>query len=339
MKAVGILLVLLLPFTANAELNWDMVPAKKVQLFYPGMASWEYLVGKDHPTGSDAVARGEKGCQGCHLNDGLVNILADDIVKGKLRIKSKNIALEPVQPVGLSGFKDIELQAAYDSTNFYLRLRWPSPEGTGFKDPSLEAKGLTDRVAIQLNGNLKSFAKAGCFISCHNDMSNMADSPTEIEVAAVPFYAKQKRRDVRHYAYFTRSRGWSGLKLEQDMERYLKSGGFMDLWVAGFRGQEVVVSDESVLSDRTRDLSQDIFAEGTWADGFYTVIITRKLATKDQTDIQLQEGKGFNMGLAVYDNKNGNRKHYVSLPLSVFMGGRQADLTAVKITEGAAPVN
>lgn len=338
-SSVLVLFLFAFPIAVYAEVNWDTVPAKKVQLFYPGMASWEYLVGKDHPTGADAVARGEKGCQDCHLKDGVVNILADDIIKGKLRMKGRGIALEPVPPMGLAGFNEMEIQAAYDSTNFYLRLKWQSPEGAGFKDPSLDSKGLSDRVAIQVNGNLKSFNKAGCFITCHNDMSHMIDSPTDSEVTAFPFYSRQKRRDVRHYAYFTRSRGWSGLKPEQDMERYLKSGGFMDLWVAGFKGQEIVVSDESVLSDRTRDLSQDIFAEGTWADGFYTTVITRKLATKDQSDIQLQEGKGFSMGLAVYDNKNGNRKHYVSFPLSVFLGGKTADLTAVKITEGAAPVN
>lgn len=334
-KIVCIILVLLLfPFAVHAEVNWDTVPAKKVTLFYPGMASWEYLVSKDHPTGADPVARGEKGCQDCHLKEGIVNIPADEIVKGKLRIKSKGIALEPVPPMGLSGFKELEIQAAYDTANIYLRLKWPSPEGAGFRDPSLEAKGLSDRVAIQLNGNLKSFGKAGCFISCHNDMAYMPDSPTDSEIAAAPFYAKQKRKDVRHYAYFTRSKGWSGLKREQDMERYLKSGGFMDLWVAGFKGEEVVVSDESVFSDRSKDSSQDISAQGAWQDGFYTVIITRELAPKDQMDIQLKEGKGFYAGLAVYDNKNGNRKHYVSFPFNIMLGGRQADVTAVKIPEG-----
>ncbi len=335
MKRVTIFLwmLILLPATSYAEVDWNAVPVKKVAMFYPGMTSWEYLVGSDHATGGNAVSRGEKACQDCHVKEGRFDIFAEDILKGKIRIKSKGISLEPEPPKGITGFKDVDVQAAYDSANLYFRLKWPSPEGASFKDPSLDAKGLSDRVAIQLNGNLRSFSKAGCFMSCHNDSAYMPDSPTEDEVSANPFYAGQKRKDVRLYAYFTRSRGWSSLKPEQDMEKYLKAGGFMDLWVAGFKGKDVVVSDESIFYDRVRDSSQDLSAQGAWQDGFYTLVIQRKLTTQDKMDIQLQEGKSFTVGLALYDNKNGHRKHYVSFPVSVTLGGGQAEITAVKTVE------
>ena len=322
--------VLLFPYSVHAEANWDAVPVKRVQLFYPGTASWEYLVGKEHAVGAGAVIRGEKKCQDCHENEGIVNIRADEIVKGKLYTKNSTVALEPLPPVGIPGLLELEIQAAYDAENFYLKLKWPSPEGASSKDLSLNDKGLADIVSIQLNGNIKSFSKAGCFITCHDDMANMPVSPTEADVMAAPFYAKQKRRDVRHYTYYTRNKGWAGLKPDHELERYLKAEGFIDLWVAGFKGQEVVFSDESVLSDRIKDLSQDISAQGFWQGGFYTVVIERKLTTIDKMDIRLREGKGFYMGLAVYDNKNGNRRHYVSFPLSVELGGKKADVIAVK---------
>lgn len=326
-------MLILIPAASHAEVDWNAVPVKKVALFYPGMTSWEYLVSQDHATGGNAVARGEKACQECHVKEGRFDIFADDILKGKLKIKSRGISLEPEPPKGITGFKDADVQAAYDSTNLYLRLKWPSPEGASFKDPSLEAKGLSDRIAIQLNGNLKSFSKAGCFMACHNDNAYMPDSPSEDEVAAHPFYSKQKRKDVRLYAYFTRARGWSNLKPEQEMEKYLKAGGFMDLWVAGFKGHDVVTSDESIFYDRTTDSSQDLSAQGGWENGFYTLTIQRKLTTQDQMDIQLKEGKAFTVGLALYDNKNGHRKHYVSFPVSVSLGGVQAEVTAMKMTE------
>lgn len=325
--------LILIPAASGAEVDWNTVPGKSVSLFYPGVASWEYLVGSDHSIGANAVIRGERACQDCHITDGMLNIRADDIIKGKLRIKSRKIPFEPEPPKGLSGLKDIEVQAAYDAANFYLRLKWPSLEGAGFKDPSLYDKGDYDRVSVQLNGNIRSFGKAGCFISCHNDTAHMPDSPAESAVYANPFYYKQKRRDVRSYAYFTRTRGWSSLKPEQEMERYLKSGGFMDLWVVGFKGQEVVTSDESIFYDRVKDTSQDIEAQGSWQDGFYTVVITRKLTTKDRMDIQFQEGKAFTVGFAVHDDNSGHRKHFVSFPVSVILGKGQADLTAAKITE------
>ena len=330
---------ILLPLTSHAEVDWHTVSIKNIPLFYPGMTSWEYLVEQDHATGANAVARGEKACQDCHVKDGGFDIFADDILKGKIRIKSRNVALEPEPPKGITGFKDIELQAAYDSKNLYLRLKWPSPEGASFKDPSLDAKGLSDRVAIQLNGNLRSFSKAGCFVSCHSDLANMPDSPSEDEVSANPFYAKQKRKDVRLYAYFTRGRGWASLKPEQEMEKYLKAGGFIDLWVAGFKGKDVVTSDESIFYDRVKDSSQDLSAQGAWQDGFYTLVIQRKLTTLDRMDIQLREGKTFTIGLALYDNRNGHRNHFVSFPMSVTLGRGQAEITAVKTGEEASPLN
>lgn len=335
MKRITVIMffLILLPIVVCAEVDWGIVAANKVPMFYPGMTSWEFLVGPDHSTGANAVAKGEKSCQDCHVKEGRFDIFADDIIKGKLRIKGSNTPFEPEPLKGLPGFKDLEVQAAYDATDFYLRLKWPSLEGASFKDPSLDAKGLSDRIAIQFNGNLKAFNKNGCFMTCHNDAAHMQDSPSEDEVSANPFYEKQKRKDVRLYAYFTRTKGWAGLRPEQDMEKYLKAGGFMDLWVAGFKGQDVVISDESVFYDRIKDSSQDITAQGGWQDGFYTLVISRKLKTQDQMDIQLLDGKTFTIGLAVYDNKNGNRKHYVTFPVSVSLGTGQADITAVKIAE------
>lgn len=330
-----VFLLLLFAYPVSAEVNWELLPAKKVQLFYPGTASWEYLVGKEHASAADAVVRGLKRCQDCHENEGVVNIRADEIVNGTLHMKNGSVPLEPVPPGRTPGLLEVEIQTAYDAGNLYLRFRWPSPEGASFKDPSLDDKGLADRVAIQLNGNIRAFAKAGCFITCHDDMANMPGSPADSELLAVPYYSKLNRKDVRHYAYYTRSNGWSGLKSNEDVERYLKAGGFVDLWTAGFKGQELVVSDESVLSDRIKDASRDISAQGIWQDGYYAVVITRKLMTADRMDIQLKEGKRFYIGLAIYDKRTGNRKHYVSFPLSVSIGGKNADLAAVKIAEDA----
>ncbi|MDO8445165.1 MAG: ethylbenzene dehydrogenase-related protein [Deltaproteobacteria bacterium] len=339
---MGILLaliaVLLFPLTSPAEVNWDTVSAKKVPLFYPGMTSWEFLTGSEHASGANAVSGLEKSCQDCHVKGDRVDIFADDIMKGKLRRKSREIPFEPEPPQGITPFITLELQAAYDATDFYLRLKWPSPKGVSFKNPADVSRGFYDRVAVQLNGNLRSFSRAGCFMSCHDDVSYMPDAPSEEEVMANPFYAKQRRKDVRLYAYVTRNRGWSDLKSEKEMDKYLKAGAIIDLWIAGFRGPEVISSDESIFYDRIRDSTKDIKVEGTWQEGFYTVTIKRKLTTLDPMDIQMQEGKTFTAGIAVYDQKNGYRKHHVSFPLSIAIGGGKADLTALKIIEGKQQV-
>lgn len=340
---MAIIVAFLLPLTSHAEVNWDAASVKKVPLFYPGMASWEFLTGPDHSTGANAVTRLEKPCQECHVKEDRVDLFADDIMKGKLRRKSREVPFEPDPPQGISAFISLELQAAYDDTNFYMRLKWPSPEGASFKNPSDVSRGFYDRVAVQLNGSLRSFSKAGCFMSCHDDVSYMLDAPTEEEVMANPFYAKQRRKDVRLYAYVTRAKGWSNLRSEQEMEKLLKAdpikaGAIIDLWIAGFRGAEPVTSDESIFYDRIKDSTKDIKVEGTWQNGFYTVTIKRALTNEDPMDIQFQEGKTFTVGIAVYDQKNGYRKHHVSFPLSITLGGGKADVAAMKIVEGKQQV-
>lgn len=334
---MGILLALitflLFPISAAAEVNWGTVAIKRVSLFYPGMTSWEFLTGTDHSTGANAVARLEKRCQDCHVKEDRIDIFADDIMKGKLIRKSRESPFEPEPPKGITPFITLELQAAYDATDFYLHLKWPSPEGVSFKNPADVSRGFYDRVAIQLNGNLRSFSKAGCFMSCHDDVSYMLDAPSEEEVMAHPFYAKQKRKDVRLYAYATRNKDWSDFKPEGEMEKYLKAGAIIDLWIVGFRGEEPITSDESIFYDRIKDSTKNIKVEGTWENGFYTITIKRPLATQDPMDIQMQEGKTFTIGIAVYDQKNGYRKHHVSFPISITIGGGEADVSAVKLTE------
>lgn len=335
---LALIVALLLPVASHAEVNWDAVSVKKVPLFYPGMTSWDFLTGPDHASGANAVTRLEKPCQDCHVKEDRVDLFADDILKGKLRRKSREVPFEPEPPQGITAFISLGLQTAYDSANFYLRLKWPSPEGVSFKNPSDVSRGFYDRVAVQLNGNLRSFSKAGCFMSCHDDVSHMLDAPSAEEVMSSPFYAKQKRKDVRLYAYATRNRGWSDLKPEEEMEKYLKAGAIIDLWIAGFRGPEVITSDESIFYDRVKDSTKNIKVEGTWEDGFYTVTIKRPLTTQDPMDIQFQEGKTFTVGIAIYDQKNGYRKHHVSFPLSITLGGGKADVAAMKIVEGKQQV-
>lgn len=326
-----IVILFLSPIPVQAEVDWSTVAVKKVHLFYPGMMSWEFLTGPDHSTGANAVARLEKSCKDCHITGDRIDIFADDIMKGKLRRKSREIPFEPEPPKGVPGFIDLEMQAAYDAANFYLRLRWPSPEGASFKRPADVSRGFFDRIAIQMNGNLKSFSVAGCFMSCHDDVSYMPDAPSEEEVMAHPFYGKQKRTDVRLYAYVTRTMGWSSLRPEAGMEKYLKGGAVIDLWIAGFMGRDMFTSDESIFYDRVGDSHKDIKADGTWQDGFYTVTIKRRLTNGDPMDIQFQEGKRFTAGIAVYDQKNGYRKHHVSFPVTVSLGGGDADVIAVKV--------
>ena len=39
------------------EPDWGQVPAKTVKSFYPGVASWDFMTGKDHGTGGNVIKK------------------------------------------------------------------------------------------------------------------------------------------------------------------------------------------------------------------------------------------------------------------------------------------
>jgi len=70
---------------------------------------------------------------------------------------------------------------------------------------------------------------------------------------------------------------------------------------------------------------------GTFANGGWTLLWTRKLDTGNKDDIVLRDGETYPIGLAVHDDNVTARFHHVSFPLSISLGGKQADLRAVKV--------
>lgn len=65
----------------------------------------------------------------------------------------------------------------------------------------------------------------------------------------------------------------------------------------------------------------DIRAQGVWQDGYWTVVLHRKLNTGSPNDAVLQPGQSLVMGVAVYDNAGGADK-YASLGLLSLVFGR-----------------
>lgn len=70
-------------------------------------------------------------------------------------------------------------------------------------------------------------------------------------------------------------------------------------------------------------------ADGKWENGYYTVVLKRKLQTGDQRDIQVKDGDNIAIGIAVHDQAS-HRKHFVSFPMSIGLG-TDGDIKAEKI--------
>jgi len=314
-KLSGLLPLLALSFygvgVSAGEIDWSAVEPTTVKVFYPGVSSWDFMKSKDHGSGANPVKTGKKSCAVCHVNKrGEYDIAADDIISGELTKVASAKPLEPTPVAGLPGFKDVSMQAAFDSENLYLRFQWES-EGASFKDAALAKDDLTDRISIQFADKIKTFNKYGCYITCHDDQEGMP---------------KSRGSDTKLYTYYARKNGT--MVPAEKLDKYLSKGQFVDLWIASFEGSQVVSSDQYVLADRIDD-KNDLEASGGFENGKYTVVIKRKLATGDSGDLVFKEGSAFSLDIAIHDLRNTGRKHYTSFPVSIGLA-TEADVSASK---------
>ena len=295
-----------------ADVDWSKVPVKQVKAFYPGQSSWDFLKGQDHGTGAAPVKTMKKGCGDCHVGENdAYDIKADEIIAGAHQMTKSKTPLEPEPIQGAKGFLEVKTQVAYDAEQVHMRFQWAG-SGASVADPALAADNKIDRISIQFANKIQSFNNYGCYITCHNDQDGMPDD---------------RGGKTKLYSYY--SRGKDGLPAKDKLDGYKANGQFIDLWEAGFVGNEVKAEDMYILEDRIED-NNDLTATGSYENGVYTVVISRKLVTGDAGDVALAEGGAFTIGIAIHDNKNSGRKHFTSFPHAVGLA-TAAEITAKKL--------
>jgi ethylbenzene dehydrogenase len=262
-----------------ATIDWSAVPARTLTLFYPGQSSHEWLQ-SDHKGAKNAAAvkRGES-CAKCH--DGDQKKMGDAIVKGG--------ALEPAAVKGKNGWVDLEVRAAFDARNAYVRLKWntlnPFPgtehqylryDGTEWKVygyPKLDKvvregaqPGIyEDRATMMIDdGKVAGFGKQGCWLTCHNGQRDMPNEFTKDEVAANALLTAIKKTDVRKYLPDTRVNpaDWKSGKPVDEIAKLRAAGGYVDLvqWRAHRSNGVGMADDGYVLEFRLADEGKDMFA-------------------------------------------------------------------------------
>ena len=264
-------------FAANpATIDWAKVPVATVPLFYPGQSSYEWLRSTKHD-GAKRTAAGA-ACFTCHEGD--ERTIGEGIVKGG--------ALEPTPVEGKNGFIALKVQAAYDTTNAYLRFQWKTRNPYGGTEhqylrydgkewkvwgyPKLDKvvregkePGIyEDRVTVMIDdGKVPGFAKQGCWLTCHNGQRDMPNQFTADEVAANPLLSAIKKNDVRKYLPDTRTdpSDWKSGKSVAEIATLKSAGEFVDLiqWRA-HRSHPVSMADDGyVLEFRLGDAGKDMF--------------------------------------------------------------------------------
>jgi hypothetical protein len=257
-----------------ATIDWTKVPASAVTLFYPGQSSYEWLR-NDHKKGkgAKAVADGQ-ACVRCH--EGGEQAMGAAIVKGG--------ALEPAPVRGKQGHIDLNVQAAYDDKNAYLRFQWrtgaerpgsayPSyrfdgKEWKSYGGPKLDQdvrEGKTpavyeDRLSFMLDdGKVPGFARQGCWLTCHDGSRDMPRTASTAEAQAAI-----NKNDVRKYLPASRSQpaDWRTQKPAAELAAIKAAGGFADLvqWRAHRSNPVGAADDGYVLEFRNFDSGKNHFA-------------------------------------------------------------------------------
>jgi cytochrome c-type protein NapC len=324
------------PATADAAasgIDWSGVPETEVVLFYPGQSSMEWVLnGRDHG-GARPLKAGDR-CYDCH--EGEEADIGELVVSGE--------KLEPNPIPGKRGSIAVNIQAAHDSDNLYMRFQWedgehaPVPFADGGKmDPDNQVKLA---VMLTTDDEKVEFAeRAGCWQTCHHDVRTMPDTPDEAAMSGSPVaqtlnladgvtkYLKESRTELEIKGKEGKPRGgWDKLKDTSDIEAALADGQFMDLLRFNSGGES---EDGYILAERVMTGGQGVSFSGGLQDGVWTVEMKRKLTSDQPGDISLSVGEWYNIGFAIHDDYSDARYHHVSLGFKLGFDDEDAEINAV----------
>jgi Ethylbenzene dehydrogenase len=306
--------------SAFASPDWNKVPAKTINVFYPGVASLEWMLSTSDHSGARGMRKGES-CTSCHETE--TADLGKKIVQGQKAEPAPDMAKGRVASI------PVAVQAAIDDGKVYLRFQWkPGASGTKKIDEKSAAK-----ISVMLDaGKVEYGALGGCWAACHDDLRSMPDVSAD-----APSHARAKELDIRANGptkYLGESRtaisttkprgGWDKLKPAADYEAMVKDGKFLEMWQwrSGDSTRAGTVADARRLK-ATKDL-----AEGKLENGVYTVVFARKLEGGPGMHALLP-GKTYNIGFAIHDDHADLRFHQVSLGYTLGIATK-ADITAAK---------
>lgn len=262
--------------------DWGKVTGRTVTVFYPGVSPLEWVTKGTEHGGARAMRKGET-CASCHD--------AEAADMGKKMASGQKLEPKPIK--GKAGSIPVNVQAAHDGANLYLRFSWKQPVGGAEKMD----KDNAVKLAFMLEDNKVPGANlSGCWEACHGDARTMPEAKDD-----------KKTKYVK--------------------EGSLASGKFYDLmqWTSKGAKFDGYVADKRVM-EGGKGLVE---AKGEKKGDEWVVVFTRKLAGGGEGDIALASGKAYNFGFAIHDDYTIGRFHHVSLGYTLGIDTK-ADISAAK---------
>jgi cytochrome c-type protein NapC len=327
------------PSTPTGDVDWSTIEAREVTLFFPGQASMEWVLkGSDHG-GKRAFVKGDR-CFECHEDEEMD--IGDLIVVGD--------KVEEMVIPDKRGSILVNIQAAHDADNLYMRFQWedgehapvPFVEG-GKMDPENPIK-----LAVMLSTDSEDDPKveyaerAGCWQSCHHDANYMPHQPDKAILASSPLaarldlsqgftkYLKESRTEIEIDGKGGKKRGgWDKLKDEAEIQAALENGSFMDL--LRYKSGSGESEDGYILEQRVMSGGQGVNFTGSLTDGVWTVVMVRKLTSDNPGDISMSLDQWYNIGFAIHDDYSSSRFHHVSLGFKLGFDDEEAEINAIEL--------
>ena len=160
--------------------DWGKVTGRTVTVFYPGVSPQEWVTKGGEHGGARALRKGET-CASCHDSE------AADM--GKKMASGQKLEPKPIK--GKAGSIPVNVQAANDGSNLYLRFSWKQPAGGAEKMD----KDNAVKLAFMLEDNKVPGANlSGCWEACHGDARTMPDAAAIHPADARP--RRRSRRDI-----------------------------------------------------------------------------------------------------------------------------------------------
>lgn len=321
--------------TSAMNVDWKKANSRDINIFYPGTASLEWILGRNHG-GKRAFTKGDR-CIECHEKE--IADIGQNIVTGE-----SDKELEPNITPNKRGSIPVTIDATHDDTDLYLKFSWPNSEHTpspfvegGKMDPANSMK-----IALMLSTDDVEYAdRAGCWATCHADANSMPFAP-EQETLLGSDLAKRLNFNTGVTKYLAESRtelelkgrggkalgGWDKLKYEADITDQQKANKYMD--IIRYKAGEKITEDGQILAERTMHGGQGIEVEATLNNDTWSVVVKRKLNSDKAGDVSIEAGKVYNFGFAIHDDYTSARYHHVSFGYKLALDNDKAEINAKK---------
>lgn len=304
MKKLYFALMISLLSSPAYAIDWSKVDGKELTLFYPGQASWEWLLTKHK--GSKSLRKGAP-CMECHETE--EKQMGNTLASGK--------KLEPTPVAGKPGSVKMTVKAAVDAQFLYIQAQWQDP---GFNSGQKQDSKHESKLALMFDtGKVKAASVAGCWGVCHTDASNMPAA----DGAKRELYVSKSRQKL------TRNGGGDNIVSKGVLSDLLDDEGFMEYWQARFTqdGNATAVSGY-ILEERHAHSSSPVTVTAQNKNGLRTVEFKRKIRAKGQGIKTLNADTPLQIGFAIHDDYTTGRFHYVSFGQSLSLNNSNADLKA-----------